>query len=219
MIVREIVERPSSSSSTPPAPPKPPKSLATHGFPVARRRALKSDKAEASTVLPPRGGPLSQGAIASGSKMSEVEEVRRAVDEENQRRVQAMSTEEREEEIAELRARFGSKLDTLVHRKRRDPVTTASSEAGPSRVSHPLTRSGPPPATANEVDQVREQVDDENWQKVRGMDQEERQEEIDELQGRFGSKVMDALRARAEKRGKGKEVATSQTGDPDPSCE
>ena len=61
--------------------------------------------------------------------------------------------------------------------------------AGPSRL-----RSG------NETQRVLEEVSDENWSKVRAMDDDEREEEKRELEDRFGGKVVEALRKRAAAR-------------------
>jgi len=110
------------------------------------------------------------------------------VDDENTQRVAGMTKEEREEEVGELKARFGSGLEDLMRRTRekregKQPATgpTISAEKGmavPSR----------------DVEQ------DENARRVNGMSDEERRTEIKELEERFGAATLDALRTRALKK-------------------
>jgi hypothetical protein len=68
------------------------------------------------------------------------------------------------------------------------------SEAGPSSGSLPAE---------DESTRVRNETGDENERKVKQMTAEERAEEVAELQGRFGSRVLEALKKRAEKRANG----------------
>jgi hypothetical protein len=105
------------------------------------------------------------------------------VDDENTQRVASMTAEEREEEVGELKARFGSGLEDLMRRRREK-------------------REGKQPDTSAQVPQtvVPSGGDDENTRRVAGMSDEERKEELKELEERFGSATLDALRTRALKK-------------------
>lgn len=111
------------------------------------------------------------------------------VDDENTQRVAQMSAEEREEEVGELKARFGSGLEDLMRWRRekregKQPATTPAAVAQDGAVlegGQAIGRDG----------------EDENARRVAGMSDEERRTELKELEERFGSATLDALRARA----------------------
>jgi hypothetical protein len=109
--------------------------------------------------------------------------VRRMVDDENTQRVASMTAEEREEEVGELKARFGSGLEDLMRRRREK-------------------REGKQPDIAAQAPMaiVPGGGDDENTRRVAAMSEEERKEELKELEERFGSATLDALRTRALKK-------------------
>jgi hypothetical protein len=109
--------------------------------------------------------------------------VRRMVDDENTQRVASMTAEEREEEVGELKARFGSGLEGLMRRRREK-------------------REGRQPDIAAQAPMaiVTDGGDDENTMRVAAMSEEERKEELKELEERFGSATLDALRTRALKK-------------------
>lgn len=119
----------------------------------------------------------------------------RSDEEANLAKVQAMTTEEREEESKEIIDRFGPGVVEVMKRRRqareqgRPPAEEA--EAGPSRL--PLDRKA-------EVTRLRDEVNEENWSRVMVMGEADREEERKELEERFGAKVMGALRRRAEQR-------------------
>ena len=93
-----------------------------------------------------------------------------------------MTAEEREEEVGELKARFGSGLEDLMRRRRekREGKQTDISAQTPQAVA---------PAGG----------DDENTRRVAAMSEEERKEELKELEERFGTATLDALRTRTLK--------------------
>ncbi|PGH12266.1 hypothetical protein AJ80_06780 [Polytolypa hystricis UAMH7299] len=102
--VGDIRERDTSASATPPAPPRAPSS--TTGFPEPRKRsrqsAFKRRRAGLeSDTAPPRAserGNLNQDATATAREMDE----KKVIDEENRRRLAAMSPAEIQSEKAEL---------------------------------------------------------------------------------------------------------------------
>lgn len=77
------------------------------------------------------------------------------------------------------------------------PKDTSSIEAGPSKPRIPAN------GGENEFARVKREIGDENSRRVAQMTDEERREEVAELQERFGAGVLDALRKRAEKRAAG----------------
>ncbi|OCF32429.1 hypothetical protein I316_05855 [Kwoniella heveanensis BCC8398] len=275
-MLKDIVERPSSTSASAPLPQQQPQPRKSTGFPVAVHRSQRGPSAFArarqqqaarqngdslelpsqrvvaegkavdavpsiSLSTPPSALPSlsAQSSTATpeqgdGSKFSsEAEEVRRAVEADNLRRVEGMTPAEREDEILELEERFGSNIMSFMRKRQQarlsattstsapaesmtaynsmsaDNVNNLSAEAGPSYRSD----ASPPPSSTQTVEQalgdaqsILRDVDQENRQRVEGMDGLEREQEVEELQERFGTKLMDALRKRAEKRGdKGKE--------------
>jgi hypothetical protein len=109
--------------------------------------------------------------------------VRRMVDDENSQRVASMTAEEREEEVGELKARFGSGLEGLMRRRREK-----------REGKQPDIAAQAPQAVASSVG------DDENTRRVVAMSEEERKEELKELEERFGSATLNALRTRALKK-------------------
>lgn len=111
-----------------------------------------------------------------------------------------MTEEERASEAQELQERFGPGLVELMRKRR-----AARQGAG----SNPVQGGGPVTvmdsrndgfSKRSEADKVYAEVDEENQVRVEGMDAEERLGEIQELQERFGSTVLDALRKRGEAR-------------------
>jgi hypothetical protein len=123
-----------------------------------------------------------------------MEKVRRGADDENTRRVAEMTAEEREEEVGELKARFGSGLEDLMRRRRENREG--------KQVDRPV-RAAQTPVTGRDLagGNVSE---DENARRVAEMSEEERKAEIQELEERFGPATLNALRARAlEKQGSG----------------
>lgn len=137
MIVREIVERDPSSAA--PAPPKPPApSSHKHGFPAPRRRTAQAGPsrfAQSSQRLGPvTAGPSEPNpslttrdgeqfphldfAQPFHDRLSQSDELRRQMDEENNARVQSMTEEEREQEREELLARFGGGLVGLMRKRK-----------------------------------------------------------------------------------------------------
>jgi hypothetical protein len=115
------------------------------------------------------------------------------VDDENMQRVASMTTEEREEEVGELKARFGSGLEDLM-RRRREKREGKKVEAPP----------GPTTSAPQKGIMAEEDGQDENTRRVAGMSDQQRETEIKELEDRFGSSTLDALRKRAlQKQGSG----------------
>lgn len=164
------------------------------------------------------GGQADDGHGVERGPMSEMERVRRDVDSENMKRVESMSKEEREREVEELKERFGGGLVDIMRKRREARLaainggTGATSSSTPSivadttrpdgRMVHDATpsRSDPPTGRGEgltEAQKVYEQVDKENALRVESMSAEERQQEIGELEERFGKGIMDMLRKRA----------------------
>ena len=191
MLVGKIVEKPSSSSANPPPPPRAPTSSSAHAFPPVLHRSQRatsrfgsnaqkvgeSSKSQSTAPIPK---PVNQEEFEN---LPEGEKVRRMVDDENTQRVASMTAEEREAEVGELKARFGSGLEDLMRRRRekregKQPVVSAQATHAT------LPGSG----------------DDENTRRVAEMSDEERKEELKQLEERFGSATLDALRTRALKK-------------------
>jgi hypothetical protein len=191
MLVGKIIEKPSSSSANPPHPPRAPTSSSAHSFPPVLHRsqratsrfgsnAQKVGESSKSKSTAPIPKPVNQDDFET---LPEGEKVRRMVDDENAQRVASMTAEEREEEVEELKARFGSGLEDLMRRRREK-------------------REGKQPDTSVVAFQaVSSSVgDDENTRRVAAMSEEERKAELKELEERFGSATLDALRTRALKK-------------------
>lgn len=187
MIVKEIVERPASSSN--PLPPQPPKPSAhKNGFPIPKRRPVRP--AAASTPTPK---PISSHDFGEqlphinfqhpyGAQSPEDAQMER----ENLARVQAMSEQERSEEKAELMERFGPGLMDLMRKRKAQREAQVSSQAGPSRL--------------REVNMVRQEVDEENRKQVQSMSASDRESEVNDLEQRFGAATLAAIKRRAEAR-------------------
>ena len=203
MLVGKIVEKPSSTSANPPPPPRAPTSSSAHAFPPVLHRSQRATSrfgsnahkvGESSKSQPT--APIPRPANHDDFEgLPEGEKVRRMVDDENTQRVASMTAEEREEEVGELKARFGSGLEDLMRRRRE------KREGKQPVVSAQATRSTLPASG-----------DDENTRRVAEMSNEERKEELKQLEERFGSATLDALRTRAlKKQGSGslpKELAS-----------
>ncbi|WWD21214.1 hypothetical protein CI109_105698 [Kwoniella shandongensis] len=236
-MLKDIVERPSQPPSASTSSPQPPTPGST-GFPVAQHRSQRPASAFARSRKQQQARQDGQRALGEGRAVdvvpsiqisaprarSEVDEVRDAVDKENTARVEGMSSEEREQEIEELKERFGeSVLETMT--KRRE--ARARSEAQPTANGSSSSSTPQVPVSLEQhmgdAQKVLEEVSEENERKVRSMGTQEVEQEVEELQERFGSKVMEALRKRAESRsgkGKAKEVAQpedQQISSPGPS--
>lgn len=211
MIVKEIVERPSGSN--PPAPPQLPRpSSHQAGFPIARRRAPPPDRA---TVVSGSGSSNvksfrnhrdgDQGERFahenfsqpfSASRSTNPDEAQRQMEEDNKAKVAAMTSEERGIETTELLARFGGGLVEVMRKRREQREKGASSsqpgsssEGGPSEIRTP-----------SEVQRVRQEVSLENERQLQVMSEEERVQEMQDLEGRFGKATLEALKRRAEQR-------------------
>lgn len=128
-----------------------------------------------------------------------MERIRQSVEEENNRRVAEMTVEEREEEVKELKERFGPGLEALMRRRREQRNKLQGQEGPPSP-----TRSTGLASTSTPINS------DENLMRVKAMSEEERRSEIHELEERFGSTVIDALRQRAVKKAQGGRSASTQ---------
>ncbi|WVQ93014.1 hypothetical protein IAU59_000077 [Kwoniella sp. CBS 9459] len=185
------------------------------------------------TVSGPSALPSPSSASASSSRqdedktpLSEAEQVRRAVEADNLQRVEAMSQAEREEEISELQERFGSNIISFMKKRqqaRLSPSTAPTltepnhTEAGPShRATVSVSFSSRSVEQAlGDAESILRDVDEENSRRVEGMNGLERQQEVEELQERFGVNLLAALRKRAESRGpegKGKEKQREDEG-------
>ena len=205
MLVGKIVEK--ASSSNPPPPPRAPTSASAHAFPPVLHRSQRSKTSsrfgsnlqtqklgESSTSPAPALTPA-----RDHENLTENERVRESVDDENTRRVAGMTAEEREEEVEELKARFGSGLEDLM-RKRRDKRLQQSSTApdqsqdlrSRDEVAHEANEGGGTEGRGTNKDGR-----DENTVRVQEMSEEERQAEVRELEERFGTATLNALRERA----------------------
>lgn len=177
MIIKAIVERPSGSVSAP-RPPQPPSlpSPSSSGFPAVPHRSQRKPRTQtrqpssaaevASNVdaphqdvstTPERLAPLSARVTDAGpsrlpaadANLSEAERVRREVDEENTRRVEAMTDEEREQEARELTERFGPGLLELMRKRRaareaKEQRPSSFSEAAAARTTRPVSEARMP---------------------------------------------------------------------------
>ncbi|WWC63804.1 uncharacterized protein I303_106409 [Kwoniella dejecticola CBS 10117] len=237
-MLKDIVER---STKTPVAPSAPIPGSSSSGFPAAVHRShrpsafAKARQSQAARAAgekvagegkavdaPPTIGTSrhTDSNISGSNRLSEVEQIRKSVQDENLRRVEGMSQLEREEEVEELKERFGSEILELM-RRRQQARSQGSSSASvykveqeankhPAREERDQDKSGPSsrPLDLTNAQQILDQVSEENWEKVESMDKLEREQEIEDLQERFGGKLLQALRKRAEAKagtGKGKE--------------
>ncbi|RSH95136.1 hypothetical protein EHS25_000222 [Saitozyma podzolica] len=229
MILRDIVER-SPAAPSPPAPPQPPAPSTSAFPPAlhrsqrpktsafSRARRDESTRSSGGQVLgegrivesvPPVGLDAGRSAGQSASRLSaprdgvsesDYERIRREVDAENTAWVEGMTEEERVTEMQELQERFGPGLIELMRKRRaarQGAVSSTVQGGGPSTITN-LRNDGV--SYRSEADEVYAEVDEENRVRVEGMDVEERQVEIQELQERFGSAVLDALRKHGEAR-------------------
>lgn len=128
--------------------------------------------------------------------MSEEERIRQSVDDENERRVAEMDSETREEEVRELKERFGPSLEDLMRKRRQKRLEKEQSNPVP-----PTTSINPPVRTGRLGHEGELGLEaggpSENAARVQSMSAEERDQEVAELEERFGSTVIDALRKRA----------------------
>ena len=129
--------------------------------------------------------------------MTESERVRESVDDENTRRVAGMSVEEREEEVEELKARFGSGLENLMRKRREKRLQQSTLPSGQSQATGDHMRYGQTGVEGAGVGGTNRDSRDENTARVQEMSEEERQAEIRELEERFGAATLNALRERA----------------------
>ncbi|WWC90986.1 uncharacterized protein L201_005925 [Kwoniella dendrophila CBS 6074] len=241
-MLKDIVERPTKAPDAPSAPSLSTTGfpVAVHRSQrpsaFARARQQQSNRqngaigqhekvvgeGKAVDIVPTLGTSLPKSArdVEEAKRLSEMEEVRKSVESENIRRVEEMSNLERREEIEELKERFGSGIMDLM-RKRKEaregiqPIVIEQSEAGSDNI-HILENndSGPSskPLNMSAAHTILDQVSEENKQRVESMGNLEREQEVEDLQERFGGKLMEALKRRAEARakevkgkGKGKE--------------
>jgi hypothetical protein len=129
--------------------------------------------------------------------LSEYEQVRREVDEENNGRVESMSAEEREQEAEELKERFGAGIVELM-RKRRE-AREAGKFAGTGTVQAKHHGQAEPSSQRTmvkgmgEVERTYSEVDVENRNRVEGMNAEEKGGETSELEERFGGRSIEPI--------------------------
>jgi ribosomal protein L29 len=135
--------------------------------------------------------------------MTEVERIRQSVNEENTRRVAEMTQEERDEEVRELKERFGPGLESIMRKRREQRLK----KEGEERTPPAETEAGAETHRLASLDGGT----DENSLRVKAMSPEERQSEVRELEERFGSTVIDALRQRAAKRAQSSGVVPDKT--------
>ncbi|WVW79585.1 hypothetical protein I302_101554 [Kwoniella bestiolae CBS 10118] len=225
-MLKDIVERPSKAPSTPSAP-----APGGVGFPIAVHRSqrpsafAKSRQQQAARqagvgskavgegravdIIPSIGiSPRQDEGPSAQGQLSEMEEVRRSVEAENTKRVEGMSNAEREEEVEELKERFGSGLMELMRKRKETREGKKPENVGD--MMGDINESGPSsrPFDMTDAQKILDEVSEENRRKVESMDNLEREQEVEELQERFGGKLIEALRRRAEARagkGKGKE--------------
>lgn len=144
----------------------------------------------------------STGAGQDLSQLSEAERIRREVAAENTARVADMTSEEREQEAAELTERFGPGLMEAMRKRREKRLAVEQGEVtkvNPTVMDSPVAPSdeGSAVAPMTEAQRVYKQVDQENQQRVEAMSAEEREQELKELEERFGQGVMEMLKRRA----------------------
>ncbi|WVR08867.1 hypothetical protein IAU60_005926 [Kwoniella sp. DSM 27419] len=238
-MLKDIVERPSKPPTAPSAPQPP--TPGGSGFPAAMHRSqrpsafararqqqqAKQDgkrvlgQGKAVDIVPSltASSDVAQraGGLPSGS---EGDQVRQSVAAGNIQRVEGMSQLEREEEVAELQQRFdGGVLEALkkraVGRIDRTPEEGVSSEVVESGPSQPRTTGLQSVDQAlSDPQRIIQDVSEENRKRVEAMSGMEREEEVEELQERFGARIMEALRKRAEKRVAGSDKRSEETRKP-----
>lgn len=225
-MLKDIVERTSSPAEAPKAP-----APSSTGFPVALHRSQRPSAfaraRRAQQALKEEGKQeigygkavdtipsVQTSEPASASTMTEWEEVKKQVQEDNSKRVQSMSPQEREEEIKELRVRLGDKKLDLLRRRaearqsKRNVQDVPKSELPSIDLEQPFD--------ANNTRKILQEVSEENARRVRLMSFQEREQETEELRERFGDKIMEALRKRAEvKLTDGKNNIVERTVKPD----
>ena len=209
MLVGKIVEK--ASSSNPPPPPRPPTSASAHAFPPVLHRSQRSKTSSrfGSNLQTQKLGesskptqPPAPAPARNHEDLTESERVRESVDDENTRRVAGMTVEEREEEVEELKARFGSGLEDLMRKRREKRLQQSSTAPDQSQdmrsrdeVTHGANEGGGTDGRGTNQDGR-----DENAARVQEMSEEERQAEIRELEERFGTATLNALRERAQRK-------------------
>lgn len=197
MILGNIVEKPSSSSSAP-APPRPP-SLNSQAFPPVLHRSQRPGsrfstgppKLGESSKAPPTNNATTSRPVYEN--LSEEERLRQSVDDENERRVAGMDSETRDEEVRELKERFGPGLEDLMRKRRQKRLDHEQMGQPPPNIS-----TQDPQSFGRGDGGLEAGGSSDNAARVEAMSQEERDQEVAELEERFGSTVIDALRRRAE---------------------
>lgn len=207
-MLKDIVERTSSSPEAPKAP-----APSSTGFPVAVHRSQRPSAfaraRRAQQALKEEGKqeigygkaidtvPSVQTAEStSGSSMTEWEEVKKQVQEDNLKRIQNMGQQEREEEIEELRERLGDKTLSLLKKRAEARQSERSVRDSPQNGLSSIDLEQP--FSANDTQKLLQEVSEENTRRVKSMRMEEREQETEELRERFGDKIMEALRKRAK---------------------
>ncbi|KAK4687310.1 RNA polymerase II-associated protein 1, partial [Tremellales sp. Uapishka_1] len=212
MLVRDIVER-SSGSSSQPLPPQP--SSSSSGFPTVQHRSLRPKPVSAfarakkeEETRKAGGRVLGEGRIVESIPVvqfaagrNEVEEVRKSVEAENARRVEDMGEEERQEEARELKERFGVGVVDVLRRRR---------EARNARTEGPSTSRSEAIRILDDPHRLLDEVSADNARKVEQMNDQEREEEKQELEERFGNGLAEMFRKRREsKLGRGSETTVT----------
>jgi hypothetical protein len=131
--------------------------------------------------------------------LSEAERVQKEVDAENAARVEGMSAEEREQEVEELKERFGAGLVDIMRKRREKRLAAEDATATEGAVSP----SGPSDSAAQVIDvpmtetqPVDKQVGEESGQKVEAMSKEESEEEAEVVDERTDGEVIELLKKR-----------------------
>ncbi|WRT69287.1 uncharacterized protein IL334_006271 [Kwoniella shivajii] len=238
-MLKDIIERPSQAPTAPTAPQ--PRAPGGTGFPVAVHRSQRPSafaKARQQQAARQAGqkvvgegkavdavpalqisSPVSEDV--KHVKLSEVDEVRKSVEAENIRRVEGMSQTEREDEVEELKEIFGGGIVDLMRKRKearetKQPLLKDRMEPSLGNTASELSafaESGPSskPFDMPDTRKMLDEVSEENTRRVQDMSSLEREQEFEDLQERFGGKLMDALRKRAElKGGKGKDKDIEQ---------
>ena len=169
MIVKEIVERASSSQqAAPPAPSR----VTSRGFPPAKHRStrgipepgtrfpLRLDNEGTSTnTSAQESRPTGSSATAGPSRAptEDLTSLQAQIDAENKARIAAMSEEERKQEAQELIERFGPGLVGLMQR-RRAQHQAKNTEEEKSTVPSVVAEQGLPARTGADLNQADSQV-------------------------------------------------------------
>jgi len=130
-----------------------------------------------------------------GKQPSHGDEAQQQIEEENRAKVAAMSVEEREMETEELLARFGGGLVEVMRKRREQREKGANGFTSSSR-----NQAGPSKIAMSESGRIRQEVGGENERHLQAMSEDERTQEMQDLEGRFGAATLEALRRRAEQR-------------------